>query len=1116
MRRGVFEVTDGVTGMKESLKDTVKGGMRNIFGGAPTSATGAADEWEDDRRRTVTENRRKKILGSTDYSHGPGETYNGSGASPLEQHLNTLAGDGSDPEEKGSGSGGVDAGGVHVAGMENGEGAGAGIMAVVEEPTQQGGAMDGILGVGATAPSSIEHPGAATASNIAAGREDTAGAGAASNQAQAQAQGSHPFMRDTYPPKIIPERESIHEDEYVEDSSDDEYSHSHNVGGPTVETVDPSTFFISPSPPPQRDRAPSSMVPRREVPESFDFELKDNSIKGKIGGAFQSMSSMVKIPIPIPSLRRRRGAAFDDSGWSDDEGSWQRQHSPSKSKAAIQQAKAKAVAPRRMTSNASGSGGRGVSGSVDGLLMRRMTSSPVMKKGTANLLSRSDIKKLGRVGRSKAVLDIATMAFGYAMIQEVRKVIGSGLGSGSGLNSFSMESFYFPTTSDDWQAALQGFLQFLNIGGLAESWAPFALVAAFLSICTKNLLFTATTAIQSNGISKSLSSDLQYSQLYLRLTTGTPLREGLGASFQNAIRAQGKAVVEIARLRSFLLITLAITLAATAAVIKPIGVTILAALLELVSYEGLREWPVDWQDLGVVLKDSVAALGTSLFDILEAEYHKIAANPLGIIVTASFVGVLCFASQLPIIESTRSAKELKKSKNASSMESRNDIEAKASKNISNMGVSSASRLALHMEDGAIERTLARSQVNNGHSQVKNRNSIILQRLAYIALSASLASMPLFVQAFVTFTIGTPIDWDRFSGIILALMFTAHFSKQALFRALDVSRKNTQVAPFLSVLANTLGEVNASNAQVRLPTASSPGKGLEVSDLWTAHVAKRAWACRGATISAKAGEIVLILGDESSGKTRLLTSIGENIASPPSQSRTTNMARGKIAIGGVETNKWQQIELKRKVGLMLNDVRTLSDMSQMNSGLKLQEVLRPTCPIGTHEGAIQSSIGVATQLTGLSSILPRMPAKLATVAIASEDELISSDSNRIPLSTSEWSKVLLTKLIAQIVLTNDNPLSAPNSVKRSLVGSVLLLDDVTNYLNELEEIKLIKSLRSSGAATLLTSRRWATGRFADKIAVMKNGSIVESGSHSELLAKGANNSIYAKMWADMTA
>lgn len=261
---------------------------------------------------------------------------------------------------------------------------------------------------------------------------------------------------------------------------------------------------------------------------------------------------------------------------------------------------------------------------------------------------------------------------------------------------------------------------------------------------------------------------------------------------------------------------------------------------------------------------------------------------------------------------------------------------------------------------------------------------------------------------------------------------------------------------------------------------------------------------------------MVLGDESSGKTRLLTSIGENIASPPRLSRTTNMARGKITIGGVETNKWQQTELKRKVGLMLNDVRTLSDVSQMNSGLKLQEVLRPTCPIGTHEGAIQSSIGVATQLTGLSSILPRMPAKLATVVIASEDELTSSDPNRIPLSTSEWSKVLLTKLIAQIVLTNDNPLSAPNSVKRSLVGSVLLLDDVTNYLNELEEIKLIKSLRSSGAATILTSRRWATGRFADKIAVMKNGSIVESGSHSELLAKGANNSVYAKMWADMTS
>ncbi len=264
--------------------------------------------------------------------------------------------------------------------------------------------------------------------------------------------------------------------------------------------------------------------------------------------------------------------------------------------------------------------------------------------------------------------------------------------------------------------------------------------------------------------------------------------------------------------------------------------------------------------------------------------------------------------------------------------------------------------------------------------------------------------------------------------------------------------------------------------------------------------------------------MLILGDESSGKTRLLTAIGETISPPPKRSRTTTLARGKVAVGGVETSKWHsRSELKRKVGVLLNDVRSLSDVSQINSGLRLQDILRPTCPTNTHEGSIQSAVSLAIQLTGLStSLLPRLPEKLNSILIANEDELRPSNPNMNLLSSTEWSKVILTKLIAQMVFTNDNPLSAPNSVKKSLVGSVLLLDDVTNHLNEMEEIKLMRSLKSSGAATLMTSRRWATGRFADKIVIMRNGSMVEHGSHAELLAKGANASIYAKMWAEMTS
>ena len=79
-----------------------------------------------------------------------------------------------------------------------------------------------------------------------------------------------------------------------------------------------------------------------------------------------------------------------------------------------------------------------------------------------------------------------------------------------------------------------------------------------------------------------------------------------------------------------------------------------------------------------------------------------------------------------------------------------------------------------------------------------------------------------------------------------------------------------------------------------------------------------------------------------------------------------------------------------------------------------------------------------------------------------------------------------------------------------------MDDATSQMSEVDEAQLISSLRSTGAAVLLTSNRWASGRFADRIIVLHstNGSVVESGTHEELMYLGPERSLYAKQWSDM--
>lgn len=120
-----------------------------------------------------------------------------------------------------------------------------------------------------------------------------------------------------------------------------------------------------------------------------------------------------------------------------------------------------------------------------------------------------------------------------------------------------------------------------------------------------------------------------------------------------------------------------------------------------------------------------------------------------------------------------------------------------------------------------------------------------------------------------------------------------------------------------------------------------------------------------------------------------------------------------------------------------------------------------------------------------------------------------------LSPSEWSKLILTKVLAQTLFDNDNSAASSDKVENSLMGSVLILDDPTVLLSEVEEAKLFKDLRRTGAAIIISSNKWAVGRFGDQIAVVKDGAIVESGSHNELLARGPQQSLYAAKWHSMT-
>jgi ABC-type protease/lipase transport system fused ATPase/permease subunit len=181
-----------------------------------------------------------------------------------------------------------------------------------------------------------------------------------------------------------------------------------------------------------------------------------------------------------------------------------------------------------------------------------------------------------------------------------------------------------------------------------------------------------------------------------------------------------------------------------------------------------------------------------------------------------------------------------------------------------------------------------------------------------------------------------------SSVFLA--FAVFLTWNAMWHLIVASDARPSAVSFLKSLGGTVEEFAQSQQSSQMPlqfhSAISPTKGLTVADLWAAHTAKRAWAVRGAHFSCRNGEVVVILGDDGAGKSRLLTAISEAIVAPPCQSLSTTRVRGSITFGGVDVTKWDRGQIKKRLGLVLNDVRSVSATADLFSGLTLEEILEP--------------------------------------------------------------------------------------------------------------------------------------------------------------------------------
>lgn len=212
------------------------------------------------------------------------------------------------------------------------------------------------------------------------------------------------------------------------------------------------------------------------------------------------------------------------------------------------------------------------------------------------------------------------------------------------------------------------------------------------------------------------------------------------------------------------------------------------------------------------------------------------------------------------------------------------------------------------------------------------------------------------------------------------------------------------------------------------------------------------------LETERGQMIAIVGPTGCGKTTLINLL----------MRFYDVDSGSIRIEGTDIRDLKRESVRSAFGMVLQD-------TWLRSGT-IRDNIRTGRPDATDEEIIQ-----AAKESHAHSFIRRLP--------EGYDTIITENGGNL----SQGQKQLLC--IARVMLC---------------LPPMLILDEATSSIDTRTEIKIQKAFHTmmNGRTSFIVAHRLSTIRNADVILVMRDGNIVEQGTHKELLAK---NGFYAEIY-----